>query len=107
MGRSLFFGFENPLEFLIDTGFNGSLCLPDYIAKELNLEIEQEMQFSGIGAHQGILRTSRSIIEWFGKEVETSVIINDGNDFLLGTRLLEETELYINYKTGEVVINQI
>lgn len=46
-----FSGFENPLEFMIDTGFNGSLCLPDYIAKELNLEIEQEIQFSGIGAN--------------------------------------------------------
>lgn len=102
-----FSGFEKPLEFLLDTGFNGSLCLPNYIAQELNLEIEQEIQFSGIGNHQGLLQTSRTSIEWFGEEIETSIIINDGNDFLIGTKLLEDKELYINYKSGEVVINHI
>lgn len=101
-----FTGFAKPLEFLIDTGFNGGLCLPKYIAEELNLEIEQQIPFTGIGNHQGSLPTSRTKIDWFGNELETSVIINNGDDFLLGTNLLVDCELYINFKTGEVFITK-
>ena len=57
-----FVGFKNILEFLIDTGFNGRLCLPNNVAKELELEIEQETPFTGIGHHQGSLQVSTSKI---------------------------------------------
>jgi hypothetical protein len=33
------------------------------------------------------------------------VYVNEGEDFLLGTALLENKELYINFKTGEVLIS--
>jgi clan AA aspartic protease len=93
-------------EFLIDTGFNGSLCIPRDLAIELNLQIDDEVPYYGIGGTEHIAEISYLELFWFEQIIEVSVLINDGQDFLLGTQLLENKELYINFKTGEVLITE-
>lgn len=93
--------------FLIDTGFNGSLCLPYKIAEELNLDIEEQTTFYGVGDHYENIDVTYTEISWLGMVTEVSVLVNKGNDFLLGTALLDNKELYINYKTKEVLPTKI
>lgn len=45
-------------------------------------------------------------IKWFGEILDVSVLVNEGEDFLLGTQLLVNKELYINYRTGKVLITE-
>jgi clan AA aspartic protease len=92
--------------FLIDTGFNGSLCLPAETAEELKLNLEEQTTFYGVGDYYENIDIGYTEIEWLGKAPEVSVLVNKGNDFLLGTALLENKELYINYKTSEVLLTQ-
>lgn len=33
------------IEFLLDTGFNGSICIPSSIVRDLNLKIEEVTYF--------------------------------------------------------------
>jgi clan AA aspartic protease len=90
--------------FLIDTGFNGSLCIPRKTAEELNLKVEEQTTFYGVGDHQAEIDIAYTEINWFAETAEVSVLVNEGEDFLLGTALLENKELYINFKTREVLI---
>lgn len=91
-------------QFLIDVGFNGSLCLPKRIAEELQLKAEGQTTSSKIDNNEEGLDIAFAEIEWLEKNEEVVVLINNGEDFLLGTALLENRELYINFKTGEVLI---
>lgn len=103
-------GFSNQaeVEFLIDTGFNGFLCLPRSILTDLNLQVMTSTMISGVGNYQEEYDVVYANIVWMGEVInKVLVLVNDGDDYLLGTALLENKELYINYKTGEVVINQI
>lgn len=103
----VFVDFENgeKVEFLIDTGFNGSLCLPRLPATELGLKKVSEVEVYGVGAHSENLDVALVKIVWFGKEIEVEVLINDGDDWLLGSELLNKKTLKINYRSKMVVIS--
>jgi clan AA aspartic protease len=93
------------VEFLIDTGFSGSLCVPESYLADLDLKISSQATIYGVGTHTETFGVAEAEIIWCGKQrSEIAVYINEGSDFLLGTALLEEKELYINFKTGEVLI---
>ena len=93
------------VEFLIDTGFSGSLCVPESYLSDLDLEISSQATIYGVGTHTETFGVAEAEIKWCGKLLsEIAVYVNEGNDFLLGTALLENKELYINFKTGEVLI---
>ena len=97
---------HNQVEFLIDTGFSGFLCLPRSVLTELDLKISGTTDIEGIGLHSETLYVCVTNIFWLDEKLnDIEIIVNEGEDFLLGTKLLENTELYINYKTGEVLIN--
>jgi clan AA aspartic protease len=104
---SIFVEFANGfrVEFLIDTGFDGHLCLPKSVLQELNLKTNASTFIFGIGTHTETLDVGSAEIVWFGEKLSNvDFLVNEGEDFLLGTALLENKELYINYKTGEVLI---
>ena len=44
-------------------------------------------------------------MEWFGEEYRTQVVANDGEFPLLGTLLLADRKLTIDYKTKNVVLD--
>ncbi len=78
--------------------------MPRKILEELELKVEEQTTFYGVGNHQENIDIAFTEIKWLGKKADVSILINDGDDFLLGTTLLENKELYINFKTGEVLI---
>jgi clan AA aspartic protease len=93
------------VEFLIDTGFSGSLCVPESFLADLDLKISSQATIYGVGTHSETFGVAEAEIIWCGNSLsEIAVYVNEGNDFLLGTALLENKELYINFKTGEVLI---
>jgi clan AA aspartic protease len=99
------FSNETKVEFLIDTGFDGHLCLPRKAMETLNLRATTSAFIYGVGTHSEAFEVGNADIFWCGEKLSNiEFLVNEGDDFLLGTALLENKELYINYKTSEVLI---
>jgi len=103
----IFVEFENGknVELLIDTGFNGSLCLPRSLMPELELKKISEEEIFGIGLHTEVIDIALAKIIWFGRETEIEILINDGDDRLLGSELLDGKILRINYRNKNLSIS--
>jgi clan AA aspartic protease len=89
---------------LIDTGFSGALCLPRSLASGFNLTKIFEEEIYGIGLHKEIVDVAITTIIWFGKKIEIEVLINDGDDRLLGSELLDGNVLTVNYEKRTLTI---
>ena len=99
------FEIGKKLEFLIDTGFNGSLCVPRSLMNDLGLIKVSEDEVSGVGSHTEVLDISEAEIYWFDEQIGVDVLINEGSDRLLGSELLHNKTLTINYKDKTVTIS--
>ncbi len=93
------------IEFMIDTGFNGSLCVPRSLMSDLGLEIVFEEEVFGVGAHKAVLDLSVTEVYWFGESLSVNVLINAGDDRLLGSQPLDGKILRINYKNKTLIIS--
>jgi clan AA aspartic protease len=104
----LFIEFENGkrVEFMIDTGFNGALCLPRWLMDELELVKVSEVSISGVGQHKEMVDMALANIIWFGQKMDVEILINDGEDQLLGSELLDGKILKVNYKTRNLSIRE-
>ncbi len=102
----IFVEFENGknVEFLIDTGFNGALCVPISLMKELGLKQVSEVEIFGVGLHQEVVGLAIAKITWFGRQTEIEILINDGDDRLLGSEMLDGKVLKIKYRNKKAAI---
>ena len=85
------------INFVIDTGFDGGLLLPASMAEGLRLPIIGERECLIVGG--AILTNFTSLVEidWMGSRYVTEVILSEGDDCLIGTSLLRQTRLKIDY----------
>ncbi len=92
------------IQCLLDTGFNGSLMLDRRTANELGLSVLGKVPILTVGSGRIVTDVAEIEIEWLGRREWAEVIISDSDDHLVGTQLLRNAELLINYKTGKVTI---
>ncbi len=83
------------VECLVGTGFTGALVLPRRLVARLNLPIVGREVFEMVGGQQFVAGVALAEIEWMGAVRTVRVIISD--DSLLGTELLDGTQLTIDY----------
>jgi len=92
------------VEAIIDTGFDGELSLPKEIAITLGLKLIgfdefeladgseiRELQFKGRARLAGKTRTVR-------------ILVSDSQDTLIGTQLLKDCQLTVDFSTNKVRI---
>ena len=95
-----------PIECLIDTGFNRELFLPLDLAESLELRFTGEQEFIVAGGARLTGFTSLVDIEWLGTRRLAEAILHEGNDLLIGTALLQGTRLNIDYIYNTVQIEK-
>ncbi len=88
----------------IDTGFTGELVLPQDVIDELALS-----QSGTVNAELGdgsvtTLPTYTCLIDWFGQALSIEVVANAGSLPLLGTGLLKDRTLMIDYRQKSLSI---
>ena len=88
----------------IDTAFNGSLVLPDAMVDSLELPQQSTAEAILAGGKKVELATFGCDIEWFGKSYVTQITTNTSEYGLLGTMLLKDQKLVVDYQAKSVTI---
>jgi clan AA aspartic protease len=91
-----------PIEFVIDTGFTDELCLPPEAVALLNLPFKYDMPAHLADNSEVMLPLHKALIIWNGEERESRVFAT-GRRPLVGTALLDEHELVIQFTQGGLV----
>jgi clan AA aspartic protease len=95
------------VEGILDTGFDGFLCLPIPLAVSLGLElidvtrteladgtvVEEELVFAGQA-------------EWDGVVMDVDILLTRSADVLIGTAFLKEYLVQLDYKANTVMIEK-
>ena len=88
----------------IDTAFDGHLVFPKSLIEKLDLESLVETEAVLADGRKVVLETFLCHLDWFGNSIPLQVIANDGKMPLLGTGLLEEHILHVDYRTKQVTL---
>ncbi len=89
----------------IDTAFNGCLVIPRSAIERLGLQQASTTQAILADGRSVDLETFTCYLDWFGRVFRTQVVANDGEFPLLGTTLLADRQLMIDYIIKRVVLS--
>lgn len=89
----------------IDTAFDGHLVLSLELIEELQLDSLVETEAILADGSKVTLNTFVCYVDWFGDRLPIQVIANDGRYPLLGTGLLEQRVLQIDYQKKSVLLD--
>ncbi len=94
------------LKFLVDTGFDSEMALSYGHADRFDLEILQyaKVTYASGKSEQEII--ARGKIVWFGKEREVRVILSDDEEPAIGTRLLKDCVMTMNFRNDTLIIEK-
>ncbi len=91
---------------VLDTGFNGSLLLPREFV-EINAMLfvgrEKVMMVEEISTE---IDTAIAEVNWLDEEFSIRIFISETNESLIGTQMLSDTLLEIDYKNRTVKITK-
>ena len=93
---------KEPLTVWIDTAFNEGLVIPRSQVERLGLKQASTTQATLADGNVVDLETFTCYLDWFGKVFRTQVVANDGQFPLLGTMLLADRKLIIDYTAKSV-----
>ena len=96
-------GGDQPVEVVVDTGFNGELALPSHLVQPIGLEyidnvpvVLADRQRRPVSAYDGA-------VSWHGRHREV-VVLDMGSEPLLGMGLLLECKLTVDARPGGFVL---
>ena len=95
-------GFAKPVTVWIDTAFDGHFVFSQSLIDELGLESLVETEAILADGSTVQLETYLCYVDWFGERMPVQVIANEGRYPLLGTGLLENRVLHIDYIRREL-----
>ena len=98
-------GDYTPVTAWIDTAFDGHLVFPLELIRELALDALVETEAILADGSRVLLDTYVCYIEWFGNRQPLQVVANEGRFPLLGTGLLDQRLLHIDYASKTLVLN--
>jgi clan AA aspartic protease len=86
----------------IDTAFNGGLVIPRKHIEALHLVLESSAEAILADGQVVELETYACFLDWFGATYETQIAASDSEVSLLGTQLLDQHKLDVDYKARTV-----
>ncbi len=92
------------LDALIDTGFNGDLTLPIGLAVELGLELvsRRQVELADGSIRSELVFVGTAVLD--GRSQLAMIGLTDGLDALVGTGLLRDRRLTMDFRKGTISI---
>ena len=91
-----------PVLIWVDTAFDGHLVFPQEIIEELQLDALAKTEAVLADGSKVVMDTYLCYVDWFGEQTALQVIANEGKFPLLGTALLDQRVLHVDYVTKTV-----
>ncbi len=90
------------LQAIIDTGFDGEVCIPVSLAVTLGLELvgAEFVEYGDGSRKQELLFAGSAVLQGAKRDVE--IFLTNGEDALIGTDLLEDCLLTIDFPKKRV-----
>ena len=88
----------------VDTGFDGDLCVPISVAVQLGLELTGEQIVEYADGTQKRTLVFAGSVRFFGETRVVEIILTESEDGLIGTRLLNQFPLTIEFPGGHVKV---
>jgi len=95
-------GLSTAVTTWIDTAFDGHLVFSLSLINELGLETLAATDAILADGSKTLLETYLCYIDWFDQRIPVQVIANDGKYPLLGTGLLEQRVLHVDFASQEL-----
>lgn len=92
------------LEAIVDTGFNGDLCIPTTLAVQIGLILEYVHDVELADGSRKRVPVYSCNIELNDLKRRAEVILTDGTDALIGANMLKSSTMTINYKTRKITV---
>lgn len=95
-----------PITAIIDTGFDGYVCLPTSIAVQLGLDLVSQ---GSVELADGTVKSEllfAGSVRFLGATRAVQVYLTDSEDALIGTSLLADCRLLIDFRAGTVRLSQ-
>ncbi len=89
----------------IDTAFDGHLVFSHQLIEKLDLDPLVETDAILADGSIVVLKTYVCFLDWFGQQIPLQVIANEGRFPLLGTALLDERVLHIDYHQKSLTLD--
>jgi clan AA aspartic protease len=94
------------LNCVVDTGFDGALVVPAFVAQHVGLPVVAQLAFELVGGARMSADVALGEIEWLGQDRIVEVILSRGNDALIGTEMLEGAKLIVDYANRLTTISR-
>lgn len=87
---------------VIDTGFDGDICLPTKVATELGLELigAASVELADGSQHKELVFRGSAV--FLGKRRRVEILLTESEEALLGTGLLAGCRMSVDFDTGKV-----
>jgi clan AA aspartic protease len=101
-------GPRGPLSFaaILDTGFEGQVCLPVRFAVTLGLTLVVRQMIELADGTQKWELVFAGAIRFLGRTRKARTYLTDSEDALVGTGLLSDCRLSIDFTTGKVMLSR-
>lgn len=93
-----------PVTVWIDTAFDGFVVFSKSLIESLKLDQEAAAEAILADGSRVTLESYVCYVDWFGEVVAAQVIANEGKLALLGTELLVNRRLVVDYANGSVSV---
>lgn len=90
------------VEAVIDTGFDGDLCLPAWIAEPLGLILEQQTVLTLADGQRKLQFEFGGEVEFLGVRRPVTIFVFDRDYALIGNTLMADCQLFIDYQNRKV-----
>lgn len=94
------------LSALLDTGFDGEICLPTYLGVTLGLVVRGQYLMEYADGRQEFAPVYEGSVQFLGETRPAEIILTDGGEPMVGTGLLVGHTLFMDFDTGEIRIEK-
>ena len=94
------------IECLLDTGFNGNLILPKSFVEKHSSAVFIRVQVELAEGKTAEVGMTTVEIKWLGNEFPINILVSEADEALIGTEMLVNSILEIDYKNRSVKITK-